>query len=372
MAGPLDSSFGSKNPDLSKISTSEEDALSRFQKQLGLDLSSKPKAPAGNMEIYDRPSPWGNSPETPKKESPGSINLPKIEVVNEKDKIQVPKALESPAKVFELKLKNSSGKHGMTDMVVRLPANFDPAKPINLAVYNHGWYSTATTAYKGMNLEEQMANAPPNTVLVVPEWQLYPGSGKTKEGAAPGGLQGNFANKNFFADMLQESFSKIPELQGKKINDLSAIHVFSHSAGYGPTTTIVTNNEKALFSNKIQSITALDSLYSSAGFNTWISENIRDLASGKKQFYNIYNDTSSESQQQAKWVKNLLIQNKLGSEQLLDDTKNKNGVLDSATLAQYAIIFKHSSVKVGTNEPHWAIPMLYVSRVEESLKLRQK
>ena len=134
--------------------------------------------------------------------------------------------------------------------MVRIPANFDPTKPIHLVIYNHGFGSTAQSAFSDSHLAEQMASAPANTVLIVPEWQKDPGGRNSQ--------QGKFATSGDFRGMLQEALEKTPELQGKTLNDIQSIGIIAHSAGYAPAETELYKNG---LGNKVNSITLLDALY---------------------------------------------------------------------------------------------------------------
>src|SRR5262249_29250065 len=146
---------------------------------------------------------------------------------DKKENAQLSVRKESGARVFELShLEHHSAVHNIPDAVVRVPDNFDPSKPIHLVVYNHGFGSTAKSAYSINKLDQQLANAPPNTVLIVPEWQVEPGSRKSD--------LGNLQNPEAFRGMLQEAFDKTPGLKGKSLNDVQDVAILAHSAGYRP------------------------------------------------------------------------------------------------------------------------------------------
>jgi hypothetical protein len=184
--------------------------------------------------------------------------------------------------------------------MVLLPKNFDPSKPIHLVVYDHGWYDNAKSAYNKSHLAEQMAKAPPNTVLIVPEWQKTPGSSGPE-----GGVQGEFSKPGFLSGMVQEIFDKTPELKNKTLADVDHIGIISHSAGFHAAESEVYNNGE--FSKKIDSVTLLDSLYNGQGFDKWIQDNINDLSAGTKHFHNIFNSsTAKNSKAQAERVQKML------------------------------------------------------------------
>lgn len=281
-------------------------------------------------------------------------HLPPFRVDDGKDRSGPGPRVESgPGKLYELRrLDNRAGDHASPDAMVRIPSDFDPSKPINLVVYNHGWRSTAQQAYNESGFEQQMRNAPPNSVLVVPEWQLTAG--------ASNGVQGRFAEPNRFRGMLQEIFNKTPELKGKTLNDVASIDIFSHSAGYNATNTELYQNGLI---DKVRNITMLDSNYDGTGVDSWIRHNINDLASGKKHFINIFNDTSSNSKDQADRVQKMLANAGLRTP-VYRDYSHPNEMLDENTMANNPIIFKFSKVTIGGNGPHGSMPLMYLGPIE--------
>jgi hypothetical protein len=270
---------------------------------------------------------------------------------------------ETPAKTFELSnLAHRSGNHRTPDAVVRLPENFDPSKPIHLAVYNHGFGSNARSAFQDNKLADQMAKAPPNTVLIVPEWQQDAGSRN--------GSQGRLSEPGMFKGMIQEVFDKTEGLKGKSLADLDGISIFAHSAGYGPTETEIYKNG---LSDKVKSITLLDALYDGHGFDRWIQDNIKDLAAGKKQFNNFFYGTSAASKDQALRIKNMLRKEGLSGSAMLEDYNNGGQVMDPAQIAGHSINFKFSSATDGKgNGPHMSMPGLYVGAVERADALKRQ
>lgn len=254
-------------------------------------------------------------------------------------------------KMVQLRLNNRASNHGGTDAVVHIPKGFDPSKPINLVVYNHGHRATVTSAYRDSRLGDAMANAPPNSILVIPEWQAKPGSST--------GAQGNFATQNMFRNMLNEIFSKTDGLKGKTVDDISTISIFAHSAGYGPTETQLNKNG---LSAKVTSITMLDATYNPHGLDKWLRDNIRELSNGTKQFRSFFNDTTSNSRGQAQRVKDMLRQAGLSPSNVYEDN-NGSTLLDSNTIARHPIIFKYSTRTDGNQGPHGAMPALYFGPV---------
>ncbi len=270
---------------------------------------------------------------------------------------------EEPAQTFALSgLVHRAGEHTTPDAVVRVPPEFDSTKPIHLVIYNHGWGSNASSCYVENQLSAHMTGAPPNTVLVVPEWQ--------ETAAARNGEQGHFKDKNVFRDMLQEIFDKTVPINGKNIDHVDDITIFAHSAGYGPTETEINNNDG--ISDKVVNITLLDALYDKFGFDQWLQANIQELAAGKKRFYNFFSGTPIYSKAQADRVQEMLQTAGLSKTCMIKDYDNGDKVMAIDSIAKHPIIFKYSSATVGTLGAHMSMPILYIGLVETAENQRTK
>lgn len=159
--------------------------------------------------------------------------------------------------------------------------------------------------------------------------------------------------------MVQDIFNHTPELKGKTLNDVGTVGIVSHSAGFIPTEAELYNNK---LSAKVNSVTLLDSLYRPDEFDSWIQNNIKDLASGRKQFTNIYFDTGRNSQEQASRVKYMLNRAGFPGNSMLQTSSN----IDSNTLSHFPIVFKQESRKFNGDKPHYRIPAQYLSVVEDA------
>ena len=249
-----------------------------------------------------------------------------------------------------------SADHGnKPDALVYVPPNFDASQPIRLAVYNHGFYDGAHSAFNSQDIARQMADAPPNTVLIVPEWQRTAG--------AANGNQGNFGQPGLFKNMVQEIFDKTPGLQGKSLADVQGIDIIAHSGGY---TGALSELYKNGLENKVSSVTLLDALYGGDQFSKWIQNNIQDLAYGKKRFYNFYNDTAGRSQVQAQGVQQMLARAGLPTNQFLNESRKGLPALDANTIASHSIIFRRSDATTASRGPHMSMPNLYIASVENA------
>ena len=225
-----------------------------------------------------------------------------------------------------------------------------------MVVYNHGYYDSATSSYSHAELDKQMKDAPPNTVLVVPEWQTSPSKKDHNIGT--------FGEKDQFKHLVNDAFAHIPELKGKNLDNIDSIHLISHSAGYLGLKPELYNNG---IGNKVKSITMLDSLYRPTDLDPWLKSNIHALADGSKQFVNISNpgddSTYAASRAQAMRVKGWLDEARLGRSNFYEDYTQTGSVVGVDKLQKYPIVFKLSEVKDGEKGRHMSLPNLYVHRV---------
>ncbi|MBS2001400.1 MAG: hypothetical protein JST44_07825 [Cyanobacteria bacterium SZAS LIN-5] len=253
----------------------------------------------------------------------------------------------------ELRLDNRVGNHAGADALVYVRSDFDPSKPIHLAVYNHGFGSTVTSALSKNQIREMMSHAEPNTVLMLPEWQTNPGSRS--------GNSGTLGQQNKFAAMVQETLQKTPALQGASLSNIDRVDIIAHSAGYSPTEKEIYRNPA--LSNKVRSITLLDSLYDRHGFDQWLQNNIADLSAGRKQFYNFSNSsTASNSRAQANFVASLLRSRGLPTNNYVADYSGGDQVgRHGAAMAQRSIVF------ASTNVRHLDIPGKYIGQTMTAL-----
>ena len=260
---------------------------------------------------------------------------------------------QTPAKtraLYNLSHRTSDAK--TPDAMVVIPPNFDKNKPVNLVIYNHGWYDTASSSLKHADLEQQMKNAPPNTVLIVPEWQTKPGS--SGKGASN---EGRFGNENFVSGMVQDVFNNTPELKGKTLADVNHVGIISHSAGYVPTESELYKNPE--LAGKVNSVTMLDSLYDGHGLDKWIHQNIAGLSDGTKHYSNIYNtSTARNSEIQSQFVANEL--KKYGGSKASEFVDHSGTMLTANQMRKHPINFKSTSM------PHMEIPKNYVAVTEEA------
>jgi hypothetical protein len=253
--------------------------------------------------------------------------------------------------VVQLRLEHRAADHRGPDAVVHIPKGFDPTKPVNVVFYNHGYGATVTSAYRNSHLGEAMDDAPPNSILIMPEWQVTPGSRDP--------AQGRFDKPGMYRNMIQEIFDKTDGLEGKRVGDIASISIVAHSAGYVPTEAQLYKNG---LSDKVVSITMLDATYRPYGLDRWLQENIRELHAGTKHFQNFFNDTNAYSRDQARRVKEMLRNAGLDTSSVLEDYRGSSR-LDANSIARSPIVFKFSASTTGNMGPHGSLPSLYFGPV---------
>lgn len=250
-------------------------------------------------------------------------------------------------------LKYSTGRHSGPDAMVYIPDGFDPNKPIRVMVYNHGLGSDAKDAFRDSKLQEQMAQGDANTILIVPEWQ-------TKTHSRESSSKDRFHQDGFFDNMLDEIMSKTPALQGKTSRDIASMGLITHSGGYMATMSEMYSNH---FYNKVTSLTVLDSMYNPKGFDRWISDNIEDLARGKKHLLVVYTDhLSHHSNGLADRMSQMLKEHGISPAVMVRDGNHPKDVTSDGVLRNHGIVFKYSTLNNGEGA-HGTMTTRYVREV---------
>lgn len=240
--------------------------------------------------------------------------------------------------------------HTSPDAMVYISPVYDRKQPIHLVVYNHGMMTNLTDVEKMWQLSKAMKNAAPNTVLFAPEWAVNP--------AALSADTGTFSQPGHFKAMLVEAFGKVPELQGRSLNDVKDIRLTSFSGGLY---SLLTELEKNGLEDKVLSVTLFDSLYKGFSLDNWLKKNITELASGKKQYQNFYFHTWPASLQQMTRVKKMLNQAKVAHASTKFDTADAFSLMDSDKLASKGIVYKYTMVGIDKNTiGHNAVPKTYI------------
>jgi hypothetical protein len=240
--------------------------------------------------------------------------------------------------------------HSSPDAMVYIAPGYDRSKPIHLVVYNHGMMTNLNDVEKGWQIGKAMKEAAPNTVLVAPEWAVDPSALSDK--------CGKFNDPGYFRGVLEEAFSKTPELKGRSLNDVQEIRLTSFSGGLYP---LQTELEKNGLEDKVVSVTLFDSLYKNFALDNWLKKNIVALASGKKQYQNFYFHTWPASLQQMKRVQKMLEEAHVQNPSTKFDTADANTLIDADKVASKGILYKYSMVGIDENTiGHNAVPKTYI------------
>jgi len=252
--------------------------------------------------------------------------------------------------------------HGTPDALVYLSPGYDKTKPIHLVIYNHGMMTDLKQVEDTWKISEFMKQAGPNTVLIAPEWAVHPHDLSSDAG--------DFNKAGFFKDMLTEVFQKVPELQGRSLNDVSEIQLSSFSGGLYA---LVSELEKNGLEDKVQTITLYDSLYNGHALDNWLQKNIADLSADKKQYYNFYFHTWPASVQQMHRIKQMLAAKKLPIHCLRCDLEDPHTVMPPEKVATRSIVFKNTMANIDTVfTGHMATPRTYIPVVLKAMALRQQ
>lgn len=262
-------------------------------------------------------------------------------------------------RVYEFKLNHNTGNHSVDASVV-VPRGYDPDKPTRLLIYNHGYRTSAHAALNYSQLTEQMRSADPQTVLVVPEWQSRPGSNSPARGRSD--------EQGFYRNMLNEAMSKTPELRGKSLDNIASIGIISHSAGFSPTKAQLYNNGLA---DKVTSVTVLDSMYNARAYDKWVTDNLREIASGRKQFQLIYTDhLAGQSNALETRVQQQLRRAGLGNGSVHSENGRGTAIVSADTLASHGFVFKRSSYTDRGDGSHGSMTRVYLRQLLEAERRR--
>lgn len=186
------------------------------------------------------------------------------------DDAQASAPLPSLARVYPLRLAAAPfpGEPQPGALVVT-PPGFDPARPMRLALYFHGFRNSALNVVgdtagpvvvggasrPASHLAEQLASSP-DVLLVVPGLRRDVADGDAGQLARRGGV----------AAFLDELLRALPPQVGpRRLSDLTHLGVMAHSGGYQGAAAVVGAGLPAL-----RSVVLLDALYGGLGtFAAW-------------------------------------------------------------------------------------------------------
>ena len=258
-------------------------------------------------------------------------------------------------------LKHRTGDHSTPDAVVFIAPGFDQTQPVDLVIYNHGMMNNVSEVVDQWEIEKQIPLAPPNTVVIMPEWATNPSQLSLEAG--------DFHKPGFFRAMLTEILSKTPELKAVKPDDLNKISIVSYSGGWNATATQIYKNG---FEPKIVSVSMFDSLYKGKILDPWIEKNLDNFASGKKQYHNFYFHTYPYALQQLARIKKMIAQKNIQIPDMIHDTADPKAVMKESRIADNSIVFKNTMIYDDKFSGHQSTAYVYFPQVLKSMAIRQE
>lgn len=258
------------------------------------------------------------------------------------------------------RLQYRSANHSTPDAIVLIAPGFDKTKPVHLIIYNHGLMDNLDEAVDIWSLDKSLKNAAPNTVMILPEWAQNPEDYSSRAG--------RFHEPGRFRNMLDEIFSKTPELQTLKVADVADMAIHTYSGGFRATHTQIHKNG---LEPKIRSLTLFDSLYRSNMFDEWLNAHIEELAAGEMQFHNFFFDTDEESLALLGRMKQMLARHNISHPSMVVDIKQPESVMDAQTIADNGIVFKFTKIYTELHTAHQSSANIYFPKAVEALNLRR-
>ena len=175
--------------------------------------------------------------------------------------------------------------------LVYVPDRFDPAPPLHVIVYIHGFHNcvaniindggsscdpdAGTPARNAYNLAGQLEGSGKNALLLCPEVEFDQASGNP----GPLGQGGGF--KALLAEALDDLS---PVLGPRTVADVGELIVASHSGGYQAAAGIAARGGVP-----VQEIWLFDSLYgSTADIDAWVNEDLAGFAAVRRRFMDVY------------------------------------------------------------------------------------
>jgi hypothetical protein len=240
------------------------------------------------------------------------------------------------------------------NVIVEVPPGFDPAGPVDLVVYIHGFYNCITnvlgdtdsactpggSARAATGLASRLAASQRNALLVLPEVAFDEASSDPGALGADGG----------FRALLDETLATLPPPLGPiAYADLGHVIVASHSGGYLAVASMITIGDV-----DVDEVWLFDSLYgAAASFDAWVLDDLAGLA-GTRRFATFYTSTGGTqannqamADRAAGWVAS-------DPSVLVDDRTTETWPDETY---HHGLLFKHSALS------HDGVPRYYVERV---------
>lgn len=240
-----------------------------------------------------------------------------------------------------MNLKYSTAKHETPDALVYIPAGYDFDGPLNVLIYNHGLTNDLDQCFEFWELDKAMRYAPPNTVMILPEWAYDP--------HAYSAAAGPYHKPNFARNQLAEILKNTPELSNKSVDDINRITIATFSGGFRATQSQIERNG---LEDKVAGLIVLDSLYEPDFFDNWLRKNIRDLVAGRKFYQNFYYDTARNTRQQLATLRQILADANLPQSAIFNDMEHEKEVVGPDVIQKHPLCFVYTTMYTDERTPH--------------------
>jgi hypothetical protein len=249
---------------------------------------------------------------------------------------------------------------GHPNVIVYQPPQFDPAAPIDLVVYIHGFNNCIENVIGDMNTEctpgggvrpasqlaSQLDASGRNALLIVPEVAYDMASGNP----------GQLGVQDGFRDLLTETLLVLPAPIGPiDLAKHGRVIVASHSGGYTAASSIL-----AFGGVPVDEVWLLDSLYAyTSRFEAWIMQDLPSFTTLARRFADVYTSTGGTDSNSIAMADHVATY--VDPSVILDDRTTA-----TLTDAQYhhGIIFKHSALS------HHGVTQYYVERLLSTSELQ--
>lgn len=252
---------------------------------------------------------------------------------------------------------------GAPTAVVHAPPCFDPAPPLQLVVFLHGWTGCAAVLegsgptacrpgdreLEGWGLGERHDHAGTGSLLVVPQLAFM---------VQDGGV-GRFAEEGFFGDFVDELLrERIADRLGapRSLGDVDRVTLVAHSAGFKTALSIL---QRGGADAVVRDVVLFDALYAGpALFGQWVAG--APPGGAKRQLVSLYTRRGPTARLNRELGE--ALQARLGREAVALDPA---GPLADALRERQVVI---APSEVG----HGAIPARYLAEVLSALDLRRR
>lgn len=246
-------------------------------------------------------------------------------------------------------------EHPGPDVVVHASPGFDPARPLELMIFLHGWNGCANVLARsgrvscaegvrgervrtGWGLAARFDEAHTGALLVVPQLAYWTRSGSPGRLAEPQGLEA----------LLSETLVALrPRLGDKTLADVQAMSLVAHSAGFESAAAVLSQSSLA---DRVREVALLDALYASREvFTRWVRD--RSAYGGRRRLVVLHTDARTTRRESA-----LLFDELSGALGAHVVARDPRGALPAALRA-------HSVVVARSRVGHGAIPAAYLAEL---------